>query len=494
MRFTNSPLVSYTKISPNRTKNRNHAIDTITIHCVVGQCSVETLGNIFAPSSRQASSNYGVGVDGRIGMYCEEKDRSWCTSNAANDHRAITIEVASDTTHPYAVRDNVYAALIELVADICKRNGIKKLVWSTDKNTRMNHLNGCNMTVHRDYAAKSCPGDYLYQRHGDIAAKVNKILGAAESTVETPSGASDGGSVEVTIWDFLKSKGLNDFAVAGIMGNLYAESALKPKNLQNSYEKKLGYTDDSYTAAVDNGTYTNFVNDKAGYGLVQWTYWSRKQGLLDHAKSVQKSIGDLGMQLDYLWKELQGYTSVMNTLKGAKSILEASNAILTGYERPADQGNTAQNKRAGYGQTYYDKYAGKTVKPSTGVTYRVQVGAFSKKANADRQLAAVQAKGFEGFITNLNGLYKVQVGAYSVKANAEKQLARMKAAGFSDAFISTAGAGTVVATTPTKKSVEEVAKEVIAGKWGNGDARKKALTEAGYDYAAVQKKVNALLS
>lgn len=126
MAYTNSPLVSYTKINPNRTKNRNHAIDTITIHCVVGQYSVETLGSIFTPESRQASSNYGVGVYGRIGMYVEEKDRSWCSSNAANDHRAITIEVASDTTHPYAVNSKAYTEMIDLVTDICKRNGIKK--------------------------------------------------------------------------------------------------------------------------------------------------------------------------------------------------------------------------------------------------------------------------------------------------------------------------------------------------------------------------------
>ena len=148
--MSNSPLVSYTKISPNKTSPRNKKIDTITIHCVVGQCSVETLGNIFAPTSRQASSNYGVGVDGRIGMYVEEKDRSWCSSNAANDHRAITIEVASDTTEPYAVNDKAFAALIDLVTDICQRNGIKKLVWSTNKEDRVNHKNGCNMTVHRD--------------------------------------------------------------------------------------------------------------------------------------------------------------------------------------------------------------------------------------------------------------------------------------------------------------------------------------------------------
>ena len=186
--MSNSPLVSYTKISPNKTSPRNKKIDTITIHCVVGQCSVETLGNIFAPTSRQASSNYGVGVDGRIGMYVEEKDRSWCSSSGANDHRAITIEVASDTKHPYAVNDKAFAALIDLVTDICQRNGIKKLVWSTNKADRVNHRNGCNMTVHRDYANKSCPGDYLYNRHGQIADEVNKRLGSYE---ESTAGTTD---------------------------------------------------------------------------------------------------------------------------------------------------------------------------------------------------------------------------------------------------------------------------------------------------------------
>lgn len=176
MAYTNSPLVSYKSISPNRTSPRSHAIDTITIHCVVGQCSVYALGGIFADPARQASSNYGIGNDGAVGMYVEEKDRSWCSSNAANDNRSITIEVASDTTEPYAVNDKAYAALLDLVTDICKRNGIKALKWSTNKTDRVNHLNGCNMTVHRDYANKSCPGTYLYERMGAIAAEVNKRL------------------------------------------------------------------------------------------------------------------------------------------------------------------------------------------------------------------------------------------------------------------------------------------------------------------------------
>ena len=173
--MSNSKLISYTKISPHKNSPRNHKIDTITIHCVVGQCDIEPLGELF--QTKEASSNYGIGRDGRIGMYVEEKDRSWCSSNAANDNRAITIECASDTSEPYAVNDKVYNSLIKLLVDICKRNGIKKLVWSTSKNNRVNHLNGCNMTVHRDYANKSCPGTYLYERMGKIAAEVNKQLG-----------------------------------------------------------------------------------------------------------------------------------------------------------------------------------------------------------------------------------------------------------------------------------------------------------------------------
>lgn len=173
--MSNSSLVNYTKISPNRSSPRNHKIDTITIHCVVGQCSVETLGQIFAPRSKQASSNYGIGPDGRIGMYVEEKDRSWCSSNGANDNRAVTIEVASDTTDPYKVTDAAYNSLIKLCADICKRNGIKELKWKADKSL-IGQVDKQNMTVHRWFANKSCPGDYLYKRHGDIAKKVNKIL------------------------------------------------------------------------------------------------------------------------------------------------------------------------------------------------------------------------------------------------------------------------------------------------------------------------------
>lgn len=192
--MSNSPLVNYTRISPNKNCPRNHEIDTITIHCVVGQLSVEQIGSVFAPVSRQASSNYGIGPDGRIGMYVEEKDRSWCTSSKSNDHRAITIEVASGKKHPYEVTDAAYEALIKLVTDICRRNNIKELKWKGDKSL-VGQVDKQNMTVHRWFANKSCPGEYLYSRHGAIAAEVNRRLGVNDTKVETkadpPTTASD---------------------------------------------------------------------------------------------------------------------------------------------------------------------------------------------------------------------------------------------------------------------------------------------------------------
>lgn len=190
--MSNSSLVNYVKISPNKNTPRNHTIDTITIHCVVGQLSVETLGNVFAPTSKQASSNYGIGSDGRVGMYVEEKDRSWCSSNAANDNRAITIECASDTTHPYAINDKVYKTLIELCADICKRNGKDTMLWFGDKAKTLAYTPKSNemlMTVHRWFANKACPGDYIYNRLGQIASEVNTKLknGTIVSKPSTPS-------------------------------------------------------------------------------------------------------------------------------------------------------------------------------------------------------------------------------------------------------------------------------------------------------------------
>lgn len=282
MVYTNSPLVTYTNITKHKTSNRNHVIDTITIHCIVGQWTAKQGCDFFATTDRECSANYVVGKDGSIGLSVEEKDRSWCSSNAENDHRAITIEVASDTTHPYAVTDAAYSALIRLVADICKRNGIKELKWKGDKNL-IGQVDKQNMTVHRWFANKSCPGDYLYERHGDIAAKVNAIL---------------------------------------------------------------------------------------------------NQG-------VQKT--------------------------------------------------------------------------DEAVLYRVQVGAYKKKANAENQLKKVKEAGFDAILVQVDDLWKIQVGAYSKKANADATLAKAKTAGFS-AFITTSGGQVVKTETKVETKVEEpVKKEVKVG-------------------------------
>jgi hypothetical protein len=173
---SNSGLISYTKLSPNHSGQRNRAIDTISIHCMAGNLTVEQCGALFADSSRKASSNYGIGSDGRIGLYVEEGNRSWCTSSAANDNRAVTIEVANTVAaDPWPVSDAAYNALIDLLVDICQRNGIQKLLWQADKSL-IGQVDKQNMTVHRWFAAKSCPGEWLYSRHGQIAEAVNERL------------------------------------------------------------------------------------------------------------------------------------------------------------------------------------------------------------------------------------------------------------------------------------------------------------------------------
>nr|DAT91872.1 MAG TPA: N-acetylmuramoyl-L-alanine amidase [Caudoviricetes sp.] len=184
--MSNSSLATYKRLTGNYDP-RNHKIDTITIHCYVGQVTAKQGCDYFYNTDREVSSNYVVGRDGSIGLSVEEKNRAWTSSSPSNDHRAITIETACDTKAPYKVNNAAYNALINLCVDICKRNGIKKLVWSNNENDRINHRNGCNMTVHRDFASTDCPGKYLMERMADIANQVNKKLGAAATTTTKPT-------------------------------------------------------------------------------------------------------------------------------------------------------------------------------------------------------------------------------------------------------------------------------------------------------------------
>lgn len=183
--MSNSSLVAYTKLSPNNSGKRTHSIDRITPHCVVGQISIESLGNIFANSKAQASSNYGIGVDGKVGLFVNEDSRSWCSSSNENDQRAVTIECASDTKDPYAFNDTVYKKLIDLCIDICKRNSKTKLIWISDKTKALKYEpkdKEMLITVHRWFANKACPGDWLISKMDDLVEKVNAGLNTKKTT------------------------------------------------------------------------------------------------------------------------------------------------------------------------------------------------------------------------------------------------------------------------------------------------------------------------
>lgn len=186
-----SSLITAERISPNRNSPRNHKIDRLTIHCFVGQVTAEQGLAVFAKKSKKASCNYVVGCDGSVGLCVPEGDRSWCSSSAANDNRAITIEVASDTKHPYAVTDKAMDALLDLVEDICRRNGKLRLLWFGDKKKTLAYEPADDdmvMTVHRWFAAKECPGQYLLDMHPVIEAEINERLWGDREETETVSG------------------------------------------------------------------------------------------------------------------------------------------------------------------------------------------------------------------------------------------------------------------------------------------------------------------
>lgn len=309
--MSNSKLVDYTRISPNKTSPRNHAIDTITIHCIVGQWTARQGCDYFATTDRECSANYVVGKDGSIGLSVEEKDRSWCSSSASNDNRAVTIEVASDTTHPYAVTDKAYAALLDLVTDICRRNGIKKLLWKGDKSL-IGQVAKQNMTVHRWFANKACPGDYLYSRHSAIAAEVNKRLGASPVEPETPSsgagtlykvqtGAFKQKSNAQALEKKLKAAGFDTYIVnTGGYYKVQVGAFSKKANAEAMLAKlkKAGYSD----AFITTGSGSAAASVKVGSKV------RLKQG----AKTYDgKSLASFVYNRDHIVKEISGDRAVI---------------------------------------------------------------------------------------------------------------------------------------------------------------------------------------
>lgn len=234
------------------------------------------------------------------------------------------------------------------------------------------------------------------------------------------------------IWNFLKSKSLSDCGCAGLMGNLYAESGLNPQNLQNTCESKLSMSDAVYTKKVDNGEYKNFVRDSAGYGLAQWTYWMRKQQL--HMYSLQKkaSIGDLEMQLEFLMHELEtGYKTVLSTLKTANAVQVASDIVLTGFEKPANQSTSVKKKRAAYGQKYYDTYAKKVVETAKSSTVVATGGKTMTELEVRKKMVNIAAS-FEGCKESDNSHRKI-IDIY----NKHKPLARGYRVRYTDEWCST---------------------------------------------------------
>ena len=413
MGYTNSKLVVYKKLSPNHSGKRTHSIDRISPHCVVGQCTAEGLGSWFARSSTQASSNYGIDKDGRVGLYVEEKNRSWCTSSNANDQRAVTIECASDTKEPYTMNSKVYNTLVKLCVDICKRNGKKKLLWFGDKTKTLNYTPKSDemvITVNRWFANKSCPGNWLYSRLGKLAAEVTKQLGESSAPKKglqatTLKNLSNGEVIKkvgsLFTADMKKSGILASVSLAQfILESGYGKSELAQK-ANNCFGMKKSLSGNTWTGSVWDGKsiYTKKTQEDDGTGK-HYTITADFRKYPD----IEKSIADHSA---YLNGAKNGSKLRYAGLKGCKNYKKAVKII----------------KAGGY---------------ATSTTYVEKLCSIIEK-------------------WNLTKYDKTESAA------------------------------------PAKKSVDTLAKEVIQGKWGNGEERKKRLTAAGYDYNAVQKRVNEIL-
>jgi len=400
--------------NPNIKRYVQPSDDAADREAMLALLGVNRYHNDWNHTDRQAGMNCWIGklADGTVATVqtMPWNYRPWgCGSGSKGscNNGWIQFEICEDDLNDADYFAAVYREACEITAYLCRMFNIDpkgEVEYEVFKVPTIL----CHADSHK-LGLGSNHGDVLhwFKKHGktmdDVRADVEKLLGAERST-EQPAPAettpapvvpvAQEGDLAKTIWDFLLLKLGNAYGVAGVMGNLRAESALRPTNLQNTYEKSLGMTDAQYTAVVDSGAYSNFIRDSAGYGLAQWTYWSRKQALLEYARAQGKSIGDLGMQLGFLWKEMsENYAALVATLKAADSVKAASDAVLTKYERPADQGESARVKRAAYGQEYYDKFAavteiparetGKSASPEKVIAVAVaEIGYKEKKSNS----------------------------------------------------------------------------------------------------------------
>lgn len=368
--MSNSSLATVIQKSPNHSGRRTHAIDRITPHCVVGQLTASGIASCF-PSGREASCNYGIGSDGKIALIVDECNRSWCSSSNANDQRAVTIECASDMSEPYAFRDNVYNLLIDLCTDICRRNGKNKLIWIADKNKALSYNPASNemlLTVHRWFANKSCPGNWMYSRMGDLANKVTARLGGSGGSSGGSSGDGD------TVTSFPKTP----FTVQVLVSDLnYRASA-------------------SMSGAVKGQT------GKGVFTIVE----------------VKDGWGKLKSGAGWIWLENPRYCKVIGSSGGSSKPSQPSKSI--------------------------DEVAREVIKGLWG--------------NGNDRKNRLQAAGYD-YNAVQNRVNDILSGGSS----------------------------------KPQKSIDQIAREVIRGDWGNWAERKRRLEAAGYDYNAVQARVNQLL-
>lgn len=418
MAYTNSPLVDYTNLSPNHSGLRTHSIDRITPHCVVGQLSAESICGCFTSTSRQASCNYGIGKDGRVSLCVEEKNRSWCSSSAANDQRAITIECASDLTHPYAMNSAVYTSLIELCTDICKRNGKAKLLWLGDKNKTLNYAPAADemvLTVHRWYANKACPGDWLYSRLSDLAAKVTAALGTpVASTGLQAASLKDMESAEVvtkvaTLFTanqkqsgILASVSMAQF----ILESGYGKSELA-QNANNCFGMKSSLSGNSWAGSAWDGhsVYTMQTGEQNTDGsYVTVTADFRKYG------SIEDSIADHSA---YLLGAMNGSKKRYEGLAGCTDYKKAVQIIKDGgYATSLDYVQNLCQVIEQWNLTQFDVAASVTPVTPAATLYRVrknwsdtasQKGAFRDLSNA--KACADKNSGYSVFDENGKAVY-----------------------------------------------------------------------------------------
>lgn len=418
MAYTNSPLVVYTNLSSNHSGQRTHSIDRITPHCVVGQLSAESICGCFISPSRQASCNYGIGKDGRVSLCVEEKNRSWCSSSAANDQRAITIECASDLTHPYAMNSAVYTSLIKLCTDICKRNGKTKLLWLEDKNKTLNYAPASDemvLTVHRWYANKACPGDWLYSRLSDLAAKVTAALGTpVASTGLQAASLKDMESAEVvtkvaTLFTanqkqsgILASVSMAQF----ILESGYGKSELA-QNANNCFGMKSSLSGNSWAGSAWDGhsVYTMQTGEQNTDGsYVTVTADFRKYG------SIEDSIADHSA---YLLGAMNGSKKRYEGLAGCTDYKKAVQIIKDGgYATSLDYVQNLCRVIEQWNLTQFDVAASVTPVTPAATLYRVrknwsdtasQKGAFRDLSNA--KACADKNPGYSVFDENGKAVY-----------------------------------------------------------------------------------------